>query len=76
MNRPRLSNGDRRLTRPSTPIIGFPLQVEESVLAALATTAKDGFPTERIDAELHQLQLHARHVRAQVVAHTRNAREP
>ena len=76
MTRPRRSNGDRRLTRPENADHRFSMQVEESVLAALATTAKDGFPTERIDAELHQLQLHARHVRAQVVAHTRNAREP
>ena len=37
-------------------------KVERLVLEALRATVTDGIPTERIDAELHQLQLQARHV--------------
>jgi len=37
-------------------------QVEQLVLKALEASAKEGFPKERIEAELHQLELHARHV--------------
>lgn len=37
-------------------------QVEQLVLKALEASAKEGFPNERIEAELHQLELHARHV--------------